>query len=235
MSETLYRFTDENGRLLYVGISSGALRRFTQHQGDKGWWREVTDIGIEHYETRAEVVAAERAAILTESPAYNVQHNANKRRAAAVADELVTAEPKVEMLAAIAMAMASFGYCRNVSFRLASPSLKELLTRTVGWARVGGGPAWLHGSLAYETAMDLVLAATGPCRMTEPGQDRFEPYCPSCESADEATRTMRRLAIAEGFDLPPLTYGPTTDDELDDLPPDLSGLSTVADFLDGRR
>lgn len=69
---TLYRFTGERGRLLYVGITDRPGNRFLDHS-QKSWWAEVTDIRMESYDSRAEAAAAEAEAIRMERPAYNIK------------------------------------------------------------------------------------------------------------------------------------------------------------------
>ncbi len=74
-SQTLYRMFNAEGFLLYVGISSSAQNRFRQHFDKQHWANEVTDIKVEHFRTREEVLAAERDAIKLERPRYNVTYN----------------------------------------------------------------------------------------------------------------------------------------------------------------
>lgn len=75
----LYRMTDHSGRLLYIGISNDSLRRSKEHSKDKGWWREVANIAIEHVHcSRGMVEQLEREAIIDEKPLYNVVHNRAK-------------------------------------------------------------------------------------------------------------------------------------------------------------
>lgn len=72
---TLYRFYDTDDRLLYVGISERGPERWRAHRKEKPWWTEVARTTTEHYDTRQAALDAERAAIITEQPAYNVVHN----------------------------------------------------------------------------------------------------------------------------------------------------------------
>jgi predicted GIY-YIG superfamily endonuclease len=67
----LYRHYDEDGRLLYVGISLDVLKRIQQHRGSS-WSRDITYIAIEGYASREAAEAAERVAIETERPLYNI-------------------------------------------------------------------------------------------------------------------------------------------------------------------
>ena len=72
---TLYRMRDAGGDLLYVGITVAGLRRFSAHRRVKPWWHLVQQIDVEHFATRAEAIAAERDAIKTELPRFNVVHS----------------------------------------------------------------------------------------------------------------------------------------------------------------
>lgn len=69
---TLYRLFDEFGRLLYVGITSSGPARFDQHARSKPWWPTVSSIQLDHHENRRAALAAERAAIASEAPLYNL-------------------------------------------------------------------------------------------------------------------------------------------------------------------
>lgn len=71
----LYRFFNADGGLLYIGISVNPSTRFRRHKGEQPWWLEVTQITIERYPARSEVLAAEKRAIEAEHPLYNVVHN----------------------------------------------------------------------------------------------------------------------------------------------------------------
>jgi predicted GIY-YIG superfamily endonuclease len=71
----LYRFRDEHGGLLYVGIAEDPDRRQAEHATRKAWWPEVFDHTVEWHPTRELALVAEAAAIRTERPRYNIQHN----------------------------------------------------------------------------------------------------------------------------------------------------------------
>lgn len=71
---SLYRFYDRNDQLLYVGITVEIAARLDAHRRDKPWWREAAMVTLEHFETRADAELAERAAIKTEQPLWNIAH-----------------------------------------------------------------------------------------------------------------------------------------------------------------
>lgn len=62
-------------RLLYIGQTSQPNLRFRKHAEAKDWWPGVTSIELEHFRSRDDLERAEQAAIRTERPALNVQHN----------------------------------------------------------------------------------------------------------------------------------------------------------------
>lgn len=71
--QALYRFYDDAGQLLYVGITNDPGRRMSQHAEQKRWWPEVRGVSIEWYDDREGVAAAERRAVAIERPRHNKQ------------------------------------------------------------------------------------------------------------------------------------------------------------------
>ncbi|KAA6216422.1 hypothetical protein CP979_05280 [Streptomyces filamentosus] len=86
METALYRFFDEAGVLLYVGIANDPRVRWSSHAGEKRWWPEVAAKSVEWFATRAEAESAEIAAIIGERPQYNVTHSDTRRPGDAKAD-----------------------------------------------------------------------------------------------------------------------------------------------------
>lgn len=74
-SHVLYRFYSATGQLLYIGVTNSPPARFSGHRQNKDWWNEVVGISIENYDSRQELLLAERRAIRIERPQYNVVHN----------------------------------------------------------------------------------------------------------------------------------------------------------------
>jgi predicted GIY-YIG superfamily endonuclease len=68
---TLYRLYDSDGRLLYVGTSVDAQGRWEQHAREKLWWSSVARATVDWHPDRTSAMAAERAAIRSESPLHN--------------------------------------------------------------------------------------------------------------------------------------------------------------------
>lgn len=69
----LYRYFDQSGRLLYVGISLSAVARASQHKVTAHWWGRVARMERQSFPSRAAARAAEKAAIAAEMPVENVQ------------------------------------------------------------------------------------------------------------------------------------------------------------------
>ena len=70
----LYRYFDAEGRLLYVGVSLSAIQRQMAHEASSPWYRSHASMTTEWFATRSEALEAERMAIITEKPIYNVVH-----------------------------------------------------------------------------------------------------------------------------------------------------------------
>lgn len=77
----VYRMFDADGRLLYVGMTTCWENRVAGHRNRTPWYAEVADVQFVTYPTRSAALTAERAAIASESPAYNVRHNVPTKKA----------------------------------------------------------------------------------------------------------------------------------------------------------
>ena len=69
----LYRHFDKDDVLLYVGISLSAINRLQQHRDHSGWFADIARVDIVPFDSRVQVLEAERAAIKEECPVYNMQ------------------------------------------------------------------------------------------------------------------------------------------------------------------
>lgn len=69
---TLYRFYGRDDELLYVGITCNPGNRLNSHRRHKAWWRDVTRIALEQFESRVELATAELTAIRAEKPLHNI-------------------------------------------------------------------------------------------------------------------------------------------------------------------
>ncbi len=70
----LYRHFDVNSALLYVGISCNPFERTKSHT-ESLWFSDIANITLEHFPNRSVALKAEKAAIKTEFPKYNIHHN----------------------------------------------------------------------------------------------------------------------------------------------------------------
>lgn len=71
ISHNVYWFYDVDGRLLYIGATSVGLTRWLNHSAFQPWWPLVATARVEHFPSRSEALAAERAAIRLDQPAHN--------------------------------------------------------------------------------------------------------------------------------------------------------------------
>lgn len=69
--QTLYRYYDFWGSLLYVGRTSAGKHRGSSHSRSSAWWRLVAF--AEFCEVSSGIEFAERLAIWQEQPLYNIQ------------------------------------------------------------------------------------------------------------------------------------------------------------------
>lgn len=72
---SVYRYFDEQGILLYVGITSRGMLRNREHNGSKDWWPYVAAQEVEHFTTRDEAHAREIELIADFRPPFNKHHN----------------------------------------------------------------------------------------------------------------------------------------------------------------
>jgi hypothetical protein len=81
---TLYRWYDETDLLLYIGISDNLGGRTKGHAKRSSWMEFAVRSTVERHPTRPVAERAEEAAIKTEKPLFNFQHNSSpeaRRRA----------------------------------------------------------------------------------------------------------------------------------------------------------
>lgn len=71
----LYRWFDEDGALIYVGISSNVYARSVAHAKASAWSEFASHCTVDWFSTRAAALAAEVTTIHAELPVFNVVHN----------------------------------------------------------------------------------------------------------------------------------------------------------------
>lgn len=80
----VYRMYNAAGDLLYIGCSPDPCGRWQEHSKFKPWGRTVTTISVEWFDSKAEALEAEKAAIQAEAPEWNIHHNAQRKRSIGV-------------------------------------------------------------------------------------------------------------------------------------------------------
>ena len=70
---TLYRFHDDHGRILYIGVTSREAERWTTHRRESQWWSQIAYVTCQRFNHEWHALTAERTAIRSESPLYNVR------------------------------------------------------------------------------------------------------------------------------------------------------------------
>ena len=80
----LYRFHDDNARLLYVGVAYNPDEREQQHRASQRWAPLIAEREDEWFDTREDALRAESEAIRDESPLFN---EAGRLRLPALAPE----------------------------------------------------------------------------------------------------------------------------------------------------
>lgn len=74
----LYRQFNASGDLLYIGIALDPFKRLLQHHRGSEWTSEQMTMTTEWYPSRQAALRAEKAAIIAESPSWNIVHNQEK-------------------------------------------------------------------------------------------------------------------------------------------------------------
>lgn len=87
----LYRHFDVDDLLLYLGVSDDPISRGRQHARGSDWVKYAVRAEVTWYDSRAEALAAEAAAIIAERPIFNLQHNDTPQAKAARARYLAAA------------------------------------------------------------------------------------------------------------------------------------------------
>lgn len=155
----LYRFYDEAGVLLYVGITGRLpFRRLMEHVCDKPWAPQMArwEVDPRVWATEGEVLAAEKAAIINERPKWNIAHNGNNPVRAATARPTQRWRPSQPVLATLTP--TSRVLRSPVTWWLAAWLVASAAT---WWAlrRLGADLSWpWHLGLAAATPVVLVLA-----------------------------------------------------------------------------
>ena len=71
----LYRHFNDQGELLYVGMSLSTVARLMEHRCNSHWFYDIVNIKIEYFPDMESVLKAETLAIKMEKPLHNIMHN----------------------------------------------------------------------------------------------------------------------------------------------------------------
>jgi hypothetical protein len=67
----VYRYYGADGEPLYIGCTTNPLQRLTCHMQTSRWWPWVASMEVGYFDSHADALAAEAAAIAAEKPRYN--------------------------------------------------------------------------------------------------------------------------------------------------------------------
>jgi predicted GIY-YIG superfamily endonuclease len=152
----LYRLYDDEGRLLYVGITRDPEKRFAQHAATKYWWKWVKRRRVEWFDRRSSARAAEEMAIKVGNPDYNIEH-ARARAVAPLSVSMNVAEMEgLEML----MRLVHRPGTREVSPAFV---LGSLLTRELNARGLFGKEHCYHSYLGWPDGLTLEGVSDGVC------------------------------------------------------------------------
>lgn len=76
----VYRIFGENGLLLYVGCSFAPLGRLKNHERFKAWAQSIRSVTLTWYPDKKSGLTAEKIAIQTEFPEWNVYDSFTPKR-----------------------------------------------------------------------------------------------------------------------------------------------------------
>lgn len=172
----VYRLWDENGELLYVGISKTLVNRLTQHDESQPWASEVATVTAKRYPNRDKARAAEIEAIQTENPRYNIRDRAKPVDWGMRATELWSQMDAGERTESIALAER---FLANWPEGWDSPSDRSVRTAMIA------ATAMMRSGTSPTEALDAIY----PERHR--GKSRKLSPCPSC-GQDKATHDDTR-------------------------------------------
>lgn len=71
----LYRHYDKDDNLLYIGVSISSIGRYQSHRSQSHWAKDITTMTTEWFDSERLALRAEKKAIKSEKPIYNIVHN----------------------------------------------------------------------------------------------------------------------------------------------------------------
>lgn len=158
----LYRHFDKDNRLLYVGISLHAFKRFTQHQSTARWFDQIVKMTIDQYPMWDAAVRAERIAIKMEHPLYNIAHveaplDDWREEMAKCWNMISEVEPRLWQMYIRAVQVNDNPVCAN---KIWFDEFKPELLGLVGWEATHPS---LKSEWAYDVAYQTIYAALPDC------------------------------------------------------------------------
>lgn len=76
----VYRLYNAADELEYVGISIRPFERLLEHRGNKGWWKVIKRIDLQHFDSVENALAEESEAIKNENPKRNIADSPDLKR-----------------------------------------------------------------------------------------------------------------------------------------------------------
>lgn len=132
----LYRFYADDDALLYVGIAFTPKQRWINHASTKTWWPLVARREVTWYPNRTEAQDAERQAITSERPRYNIAGNGDPKPAPPPVKKGLLEAHRAHQRAAKRRAKARANLHHAVRESVASGQWKiEDLVWLTGWSR----------------------------------------------------------------------------------------------------
>lgn len=74
---SLYRYYDQHGLLLYIGVTQRGVQRMNEHHVNSEWWPYIDHSEIVHFHNREYALQSERREIEKYLPFFNRQYNAS--------------------------------------------------------------------------------------------------------------------------------------------------------------
>lgn len=93
----LYRYFNVDGHLLYVGVSLSAIGRLAGHQSKSDWFMNIARVEIVTLPDRTSALCAEKDAIASESPQFNIMHQPQCSLVAKDTSEGETISEKIQL------------------------------------------------------------------------------------------------------------------------------------------
>lgn len=133
----LYRHYDKDDNLLYVGISLSAYERLSQHNIHSEWAKTAVKMTTERFDNKTSALNAERVAIVTEKPLFNIVHSNSNLGVGALSENLATEKlstiaNKRTMFFMFLLKNMSFDEGLNLMYVDLPPRMKRSILQSIG-------------------------------------------------------------------------------------------------------